>query len=159
MILGLPPFTFFHVLISLIGIVSGFIVVFAMIADKRLSGMTATFLTTTTLTSITGFFFPYTGFKPSYVLGILSLLALAIGIPALYSKNLAGGWRRAFVITSVIALYFNVFVLIVQSFEKSPALHALAPTQTEGPFKIAQLANLILFLVLGIAATKEFRTA
>ncbi len=159
MILGLPPFTFFHVLISLIGIVSGFIVVFAMIAAKRLPGMTATFLTTTVLTSITGFFFAYTEFKPTYVLGILSLIALAIGIPALYAKHLAGGWRRAFVITSVIALYFNVFVLIVQLFEKQPALHALAPTQTEGPFKIVQLANLILFIVLGIAATKKFRTA
>jgi hypothetical protein len=158
MILGMTPFTFFHVLISLIGILSGFIVVFAMIAGKRLSGMIATFLATTALTSITGFFFPYTGFKPSYVLGILSLLSLAIGIPALYTKYLAGGWRKTFVITSVIALYLNVFVLIFQAFEKSPALHALAPTQSESPFKIAQSANLILFIILGIAATKKFKT-
>jgi hypothetical protein len=159
MILGMTPYTLFHVLLSLIGIATGFIVVLAMIGNKALSRMTATFLITTVLTSVTGFFFPYKGFTPGYVLGILSLIALAIGIPALYSKHLAGGWRRTFVITSVIALYFNVFVLIAQAFQKSPALHALAPTQTESPFKIAQLANLIFFIVLGIAATKKFRTA
>jgi hypothetical protein len=111
MIFGMTPFTFFHVLISLIGIGSGFIVVFGMIAGKRLDSWNAIFLITTVLTSVTGFFFPYRGFKPSYLLGILSLIALAIAIPALYTKHLVGPWRRTFVIASVIALYFNVFVL------------------------------------------------
>jgi hypothetical protein len=159
MILGMTPFTFFHVLISLIGIVTGFLVVFAMIANKRPSGLVSTFLVTTVLTSVTGFFFPYTGFKPSYVLGVLSLIFLAIAIPALYTKQLAGGWRRTFVITSTIALYLNVFVLIFQLFEKVPSLHALAPTQSEGPFKAAEGLNLVLFIILGVAATKKFKTA
>jgi len=155
MIFGMTPFTFVHVLISLIGILSGFIVVFGMIAAKRLPGMTAIFLVSTVLTSVTGFFFPYTVFKPSYVFGILTLIALAIGIPALYSKHLAGGWRSAYVITSVFALYLNVFVLIFQLFEKVPALNGLASTQ----FKIAQSLNLLLFIVFGVAATKKFKTA
>jgi len=157
MIFGMTPFTFFHVLISLIGIGSGFIVVFGLMAGKRLDSWNGIFLVTTVLTSVTGFFFPYHGFKPSYVLGILSLIVLAIAIPALYSKHLVGPWRRTYAITSAIALYFNVFVLIVQLFEKAPALHALAPSQSEGPFKIAQAANLLLFIILGTAAAKRFR--
>src|ERR1700692_122948 len=141
MIFGMTLFTFVHVLLSLIGIAAGFLVVFAMLANKHLPALAAIFLLTTVFTSVTGFFFPYTGFKPSYVFGILSLLALAIAVPALYSKHLTAGWRRGYVITSVIALYFNVFVLIFQAFEKAPALHAMAPTMSEGPFKLAELAN------------------
>jgi hypothetical protein len=155
MILGMTPFTFFHVLISLIGIASGFLVVFGMIAAKRLPELTGIFLLTTVLTSVTGFFFPYTGFKPSYGFGIISLIVLAIAIPALYSKHLAGGWRSAYVITSVIAQYLNVFVLIFQLFEKVPSLHALAPTG----FKITQLTNLILWIILGAVANKKFKAA
>jgi hypothetical protein len=111
------------------------------------------------LTSATGFLFPFHGFKPSYVVGVLSLIVLALAIYARNSKRLAGGWRATYVVTAVIALYFNFFVLVVQSFEKVPALHALAPTQTEPPFKIAQLTVLVLFVVLGILATVKFHPA
>jgi hypothetical protein len=159
MIFGMTPFTFFHVVISLIGIASGFLVIFGMIAGKRLSRLTTVFLIFTVLTSVTGFLFPYTGFKPSYVFGILSLIALAVALVALYSKHLAGGWRRAFVITSVMAQYLNVFVLVFQLFLKVPTLHALAPTMSEGPFKIAQGVTLLLFILLGVAAAKKFPTA
>jgi hypothetical protein len=155
----MTPFTFFHVLISLIGIFTGFVVIFGFIAGKRLDLWNAVFLIMTALTSITGFFFPYTGFKPSYVLGVLSLIALAVAFPALYSKHLAGGWRSAYVVTSTIAQFLNFFVLIFQLFEKVPALHALAPTMSEAPFKISALSALVLFIILGIAGTKRFKTA
>lgn len=157
MILGMTTLTFVHVLLSLAGIASGVIVALGMLASKRLDGLTAVFLATTVLTSVTGFFFPYEGFKPSYVVGVLSLIVLAIAIFARYSRHLAGGWRRTYVITSVIALYLNVFVLVVQLFEKVPALKAMAPTQSEPPFKLAQLVVLALFVMLGIFAAIRFR--
>lgn len=96
---------------------------------------------------------------PGIILGIISLVVLAGTLFALYGKKLAGGWRTVFVITAVIAEWLNFFVLIAQLFEKVPALHALAPTNTEGPFKIAQLTALIVFVVLGFLATKNFRHA
>jgi hypothetical protein len=157
MILGMTTLTFVHVLLSLAGIASGVIVALGMLASKRLDGLTAIFLATTVLTSVTGFFFPYEGFKPSYVVGVLSLIVLAIAIFARYSRHSAGGWRRTYVITSVIALYLNVFVLVVQLFEKVPALKAMAPTQSEPPFKLAQLVVLALFVMLGIFAAIRFR--
>jgi hypothetical protein len=157
MIMGMTLYTFIHVVISLIGIGSGFIVVFGMLAAKRLDGWTALFLTTTLLTSVTGFFFPFHGFKPSYVVSALTLALLIVAMLARYSHRLTGGWRSTYVITAVIALYFNVFVLIIQSFLKVPALHALAPTGTEPPFKLAQIIALILFVILGIAGVKTFR--
>lgn len=157
MISNMTPFTLFHVLLSLVGIVSGFVVVFGLMIAKRLSGWTAIFLITTVATSVTGFLFPFHKALPSHILGVLSLIALAVAIYALYSRGLAGGWRRAYVVSSVAALYLNVFVLVAQLFMKVPALTALAPTQSEGPFKLAQLSVLILFLVLGIFATKRFR--
>jgi hypothetical protein len=150
---------FVHVVLSLIGILSGFIVVFGLLANKRLVGMTHIFLATTILTSVTGFFLPAKHFMPSHALGILSLIALMVAVVAWYSKNLAGGWRRGFAISAVIALYLNFFVLIAQSFMKVPALHELAPTGTEGPFKIAQLVALVIFLLLGIGAARNFRSA
>lgn len=153
----LPIFTLVHVLISLVGILSGFVVVFGMLSAKRLDGWTRLFLWTTVLTSVTGFMFPYHGFLPSYVAGIVSLLVLAVAIFARYRRHMAGGWRRTYVITSVIALYLNVFVLVVQLFRKVPALKALAPTQSEPPFKVAQLVVLVLFAVLAILATIKFR--
>jgi hypothetical protein len=155
----LPTFTLVHVAISLIAIFTGFIVVFGMLAAKRLNGMTAIFLLFTVLTSVTGFFFPFHGITPAIVLGIMSMIVLAIAIFARYARHLAGGWRRTYAITAVIALYFNFFVLIVQLFLKVPALHALAPTGTEPPFKIAQATALILFIVLGIFSAKRFRSA
>ena len=128
-----------------------------MLSSKRLDGWTKWFLITTVLTSVTGFFFPFHGFTPAIGFGIISLIVLAIAIFARYSRHLAEHWRWLYVVTATIALYFNVFVLIVQSFQKIPALHALAPTQTEPPFKLTQLVVLALFVVLAIAATIRFR--
>jgi len=155
----LTIYTVVHVLISLVAIISGFLVVFGWLFGKRREGGETLFLWTTVATSVTGFFFPFHGFKPSYAVGILSLVVLALAILARNHDGLAGGWRVTYVVSSVIALYFNVFVLIVQGFLKVPALHALAPTQTEAPFKVAQLATLLLFIAAGVAAIKQFRVA
>jgi hypothetical protein len=157
MIFGMTPFTFFHVLLSLIGIFSGFIAVFGMIAGKRLDLWTAVFLLTTALTSITGFLFPFHGVTPGIILGILSLLVLAIAIPARYVKHLEGAWRKTYAITASIALYFNVFVLVAQLFMKVPSLHVLAPTGSEPPFLISQVVVMAIFIVLTIAAAIKFR--
>ena len=156
---GLAVFTAFHVLLSLIGIGAGFILIFGLIAGRWLGSWLSIFLWTTILTSVTGFFFPFKGMTPGIILGIISLVVLAGTLFALYGKKLAGGWRTVFVITAVIAEWLNFFVLIAQLFEKVPALHAFAPTNTEGPFKIAQLTALIVFVVLGFLATKNFRHA
>jgi MFS family permease len=156
---GLAAFTIFHVLLSLIGIATGFIVIFGLIAGRWLGLGVSIFLWTTILTSVTGFFFPFKGITPGIILGIISLVVLALSLFALYGKKMAGGWRTTFVITAVVAQWLNFFVLIAQLFEKVPALHALAPTNTEAPFKIAQLTALIVFVVLGFLATKNFRHA
>jgi hypothetical protein len=153
----LPIYTIVHVLISVVGIFTGLMVLFGMLAGKRLDGWTKWFLATTVLTSVTGFFFPFHGFTPAIGLGIISLLVLAVAIYARYPRQLAGNWRWIYVVTAVVALYFNVFVSVVQSFEKIPALHALAPTQTEPPFKFTQLVVLALFAVLTIIAAIRFR--
>jgi hypothetical protein len=152
--LSLRLFTQIHVAISLIGIAAGVVAILGMIASRRLEGVTAVFLIFTALTSITGFFFPFHGVTPGIILGVLSLVVLLPCILARYSFRLAGRWRWVYVVTAVIAEWFNVFVLIVQSFQKIPAL--LAPTGTETPFKLAQLAALLLFLLLGIAAVRRF---
>src|SRR5579863_3955397 len=159
MILGMPASVFIHVVLSLIGIGAGAIVLLGMFAGKRFDGLTALFLATTVLTSVTGFFLPAHKILPSHVLGVLSLIALAIALYARYSRKLAGGWNRTYAITATIALYFNVFVLIAQLFMKVLAIKALAPTQSEPPFLVAQLANMLLFIVLGIFAVKGFRNA
>lgn len=153
----LQIYTMIHTLISLIAIFTGFVVVFGMLTAKRLDGWTKWFLITTVLTSVTGFFFPFHGFTPAIGLGIISLVVLAVAIYARYPRQLTGHWRWIYVITAVIALYFNVFVGVVQSFEKIAALHALAPTQTEPPFKFTQLVVLAIFVVLTIAAAIRFR--
>ena len=150
-------YTQIHVLISLVGIFSGLIVLFGMLAGKRLDGWTKWFLITSVLTSVTGFFFPFHGFTPAIALGIISLLVLAIAIYARYPRQLTGNWRWIYVVGAVISLYFNVFVGVVQSFEKIPALHAMAPSQTEQPFKLTQLVVLSLFVVLSIVAAIRFR--
>jgi hypothetical protein len=151
--------TFIHVVISLVGILAGFVVLFGLLSAKRLDGWTALFLATTVATSVTGFFFPVDHFMPSHAVGIISLVVLTVTIFARYPRNLAGGWRKAYVIGAVVSLYLNVFVGIVQAFLKIPALHALAPTQTAPAFKIAQLAALVLFIGLAIAAVRKFRSA
>ncbi|PYL38509.1 MAG: hypothetical protein DMF34_06655 [Verrucomicrobia bacterium] len=126
-------YTIIHTLISLMGIFTGFVVLFGLLAGKRLDGWTRWFLITTVLTSVTGFFFPFHGFTPAITLGIMSLIVLAVAIFARYPRQLAGAWRWIYVVTAVITLYLNVFVGIVQAFEKIPALKAIAPTQTEPP--------------------------
>jgi len=160
MILGmsLATFTALHVAISLIAIASGFVVVFGMMASRSLPAVTTTFMVTTALTSITGFMFPFKGVTPGIVLGVLSIVTLAIAAIARYARHLGGVWRGTWVITAAIALYFNFFVLIVQSFEKVPALHALAPTQSEGPFKIAQSVTLLVFIAITVLAFRKFRS-
>jgi hypothetical protein len=157
MISGMSTFTLIHVVISLVAIVSGFVVLFGLIAGKRLDGWTGLFLATTVATSVTGFGFPIHGFTPGLGLGVISLLVLAVAIFARYARQLTGVWRRVYVVAAVAALYFNFFVLIVQSFQKVPALKALAPTQTELPFALAQLVALVAFIVLGSQATIRFR--
>ena len=158
-ILGMSTatYTLIHVLISLVAIASGFVVMYGLLSGKRLDGMTALFLTTTVLTSVTGFGFPFDHLTPANKVGIISLVVLAIAIIARYALRLAGGWRRTYVISAAIALYLNTFVLVVQSFEKVPALKALAPTQKEAPFVVAQLLVMALFVVLTIFAVKRFR--
>jgi hypothetical protein len=157
--MSLATYTLIHVIISLIGIASGLIVLFGMFSSKRLDRITALFLATTALTSLTGFGFPFEHVTPGIILGILSLLVLAISIPARYSFHMADKWRAIYVITAVIALYFNCFVLIAQSFLKIPALHALAPKGNEPPFAIAQGILLVLFIVAGTLAVKKFHPA
>jgi len=150
-------YTIIHTLISLVAIFTGIVVLFGMLAGNRLDCWTKWFLTTAVLTTVTGFFFPFHGFTPAIGLGIISLPFLAITIFARYSKHLAGAWRWIYVIGAVICLYFNLFVLVVQLFEKVPALHAMAPTQTESPFKLTQLVVLIVSTVLAIVAVIRFR--
>jgi hypothetical protein len=159
MILGmsLSTFTLVHVLISLVGIVSGLLVVYGLIKGKRFDGGTAIFLATTVLTSLTGFLFPFTHLLASHIVGIISLVVLAVAIVVRYPLHLAGSGRWVYVVSAVVALYLNVFVLVVQSFLKIPPVHALAPTQKEPPFLVVQLIVLAIFIVLGIFAVKGFR--
>jgi hypothetical protein len=154
---GLTIFTLVHVAISLLGIASGFVVIGGMLSAKRFDGWTKFFLTTTVLTSATGFGFPVDRFMPSHAVGILSLLVLSVAIYARYARHMVGAWRWIYVVGAVVAQYLNFFVLIVQSFQKIPPLHALAPTQSEPQFAITQLVFLVMFLVLGILAVIRFR--
>jgi hypothetical protein len=158
MILGMSTaaFTNLHVIISLIGILSGLVVVLAMCSGKRMPGWTATFLTTTVLTSATGFLFHSTSFGPPHVIGVLSLVILAIALVALYVKHLSGAWRRIYILTAVLALYLNAFVGVVQAFQKVPFLRALAPTQKEPPFLVAQVLVLVFFAAITLIALKQF---
>ncbi len=161
MILGtsLQTFTFVHVFISLVGIGSGFIVVYGLLNGRRMAGWTMIFLLSTVLTSVTGFLFAVEHLLPSHIVGILSLVVLALAIVARYAFRMTGAWRTTYVIGAVVALYFNCFVGVVQAFAKVPALKALAPTQKEAPFLVAQLAVLAIFVGLGVAASKRFRAA
>lgn len=161
MILGMSfsTFTMVHTVISLIGIATGLVVLYGMLQNKHLHAWTAAFLITTVLTSVTGFMFPATARTPAQVVGGLSLLVLANAILALYILHLRGSWRWIYVVTSVVALYLNCFVAVVQAFQKIPALAALAPTQTEAPFAIAQIIVLALFIQLGYRAVRKFHPA
>ena len=161
MILGMSDstFTLVHVVLSLIGIVSGIIVVFGMLGANRLPGLTAVFLATTVLTSATGFLFPFTSFGPPQVIGALSLVVLAVAIYALYIGRLAGFWRWLYVIGAMLALYLNCFVAVVQAFQKLPFLQPLAPTQSEPPVVVAQVVVMAIFIALGIGAVRKFHPA
>jgi uncharacterized membrane protein SirB2 len=158
MILGmsLATFTLVHVLISLVGIGSGFIVVYGFLTGKRLDGMTAIFLATTILTSLTGYLFPVAHILPSHIVGAISLTVLAVALVARYARRMEGSWRWIYVVTAMIALYLNVFVAVVQSFMKIPPVHALAPTQKEPPFLVVQLTVMAIFIALGVFAVKKF---
>ena len=163
MVLGmsLSAFTMVHVIISLIAIVSGFIVLFGLFGSHRLPGMTALFLLTTILTSVTGFLFPFDKLLPSHMVGIVSLIVLAIACFALYVMKLSGPWRWIYTLTAMIALYLNVLVLVIQSFLKIGPLHALAPSvpPSEPPFAVVQGVVLVFFVIAIIGAVRRFRPA
>ena len=163
MVLGmsLSAFTMVHVIISLIGIVSGFVVLFGLFGSHRLPGMTALFLLTTILTSVTGFLFPFDKLLPSHMVGIVSLIVLATACFALYIMKLSGAWRWIYTLTAMIALYLNVFVLVIQSFLKIGPLHALAPSvpPSDPPFAVAQGIVLVFFVIAIIGAVRRFRPA
>lgn len=157
MILGMTTLTFIHVVLSLIGIVAGFVAMAGLLASQRRDGWTAIFLAATVATSVTGFLFPVSKLLPSHIVGIVSLVILAVALYALYGRHLSGVWRPVYVVTAMIALYLNVFVLIIQSFLKIAPLKALAPTQSELPFVIAQGAALLFFVIVTIVAAMRFR--
>jgi hypothetical protein len=157
--LSLETFTIVHVIISLVAIVSGLVVLVRMVGGGTAGGLNGLFLVTTILTSVTGFFFPFRGFGPSYIVGVLSLVVLAVALFALYGRRLAGVWRALYADCAAIALYLNVFVLVAQAFGKVPALKALAPTQSEPPFAVAQAVVLVVFVVAGFLAQRRFRRA
>src|SRR5882724_8404616 len=163
MILGmsLSAFTTLHVIISLVAIVSGIVVMFGLLGSKRMPGMTAIFLLFTILTSVTGFLFPFTQLLPSHMVGILSLVLLAVACIALYVMKLSGAWRWIYVVTALLSLYFNVFVLVIQSFLKVPALTAVAPgNPPSGPvFGVVQGIVLVFFILMIIGAWRRFRPA
>lgn len=158
MILGLSvhTFTVIHVLISLVGIVAGVIVAFAMVQGKSVPGLTALALLALILTSVTGFFFHSTTFTPAQGVGVISLVVLAVAVLALYFLHLTGMWRWIYVIAAVVAIYLNVFVGVIQAFEKIGFLEALAPHQTEPPFVVAQVIVLAIFVLLGFGALRKF---
>jgi len=161
MTFGIPTELFLqiHVVISLIGIASGLVVLYGLLSGKLLAGWTALFLLTTILTSLTGFPLPPFGFDPPRAIGILLLVLMAAAVLALYVFHLAGSWRWIYIVTAVASLYLNVFVAVVQSFQKLSFLQPLAPTQSEPPFVIAQVVVLVIFIVLGALAVVRFRPA
>lgn len=159
MILGmsLQSFTVFHLILSMIGIAFGFIVAGGILASNRLPGWTALFLVTTILTSATGFLFPFTKLLPSHIVAIISLVLLAVALYAVYGKDLNGVWRAVYIVTAMLALWFNVFVLIAQSFQKVGLLNVYAPTGAEPPFAITQAVVLAFFIFAIVAGIRRFR--
>jgi hypothetical protein len=153
---GLAAFTILHVIISLIAIVSGFVVLNGLLKSQRVDGWTLTFLIFTAATLITGFLFPFHGFTPAIGVGIIATIILIPTILARYTFRLAGAWRWIYAAGAVVSLYFNVFVLIAQSFQKIPALNVLAPTGSEPPFAITQGIVLVLFVIAGVLSLIRF---
>jgi hypothetical protein len=159
--LSLSAFTNLHVVISLIAIVAGLIVMFGMLGPYHSGGLAAIFLLFTILTSVTGFMFPFDGVTPGIVIGILSCVLLAIACLALYQMKLAGAWRWIYLLTALISLYLNVFVLVIQSFLKIPPLHEIAPgNPPAGPaFAVVQGVVLLFFIYMIFRAWRGFRPA
>jgi hypothetical protein len=155
--MSLATYTLVHVLISLVGIASGFVVLIGLVAGKQFDRWTAVFLATTLATSVTGFGFPFEHLLPSHIVGVISLIVLAVALVARYAFHLTGAWRRVYVVSAVLALYLNVFVGVVQAFLKVPALQALAPKQTEPPFVVSQGIVLALFVAVAIVAALRSR--
>ncbi|RKE85120.1 hypothetical protein [Rhizobium sp. AG855] len=158
MVFGLTPFTLFHVVLSLVGIVAGFVALRGWLESSLRPAWTAVFLVTTIATTLTGFLFPFAGFTPAIGVGLISAILLALAVFALYRRHLLARWRPIFIVTAIAALYLNSFVLIAQAFLKVPTLHALAPTGTEPAFAVAQGLLLLAFLALGYRATTRFRS-
>lgn len=156
--MSIATYTLLHVVLSLVGIGSGFVVLRGLLAGKPLDRWTLVFLASAAATSLTGFGFPVDHLMPSHIVGMISLAALAVAVTARYAWRLRGAWRRVFVIGAMIALYLDVFVAVVQAFEKIPALKVLAPTQSELPFVVAQLVILALFILFTVRAVKRFRS-
>jgi len=159
MIFGMSEglYTALHVIVALVGIGTGVVVALGLIKGKILNGWTGAFLVTTILTSVSGFGFPAHQLLPSHILGILSLASLTVAVVGRYRFQLRNGWRTAYIVSALVALYFNVFVAVVQAFLKTPALHALAPTQKEPPFAAAQLAVLLTFVAIGFVSVRRRR--
>lgn len=155
--LGIATFTLVHVAITLIAILCGLIVLYGLLNSRRMDGLTDIFLIFTVLTDVTGFMFPFHGFTPAFNLGIISSVILIPTLIARYAFAMTGWWRGTYVVGAVLSLYFNCFVLVVQSFQKIPALHALAPKGSEPPFAIAQGLVLLFFIVTGFLAFRRFR--
>jgi K+-transporting ATPase A subunit len=157
--MGLDPtvLTPVHVAISLAAIGAGFVVLYGLVTARRRSGWTAFFLATTAATSLSGFLFPFERFLPSHAFGILSMLIFPATLFALYGRGLAGRWRATYVVTALVLLYLNVFVLVAQGFQKVPALKSLAPTQSEPPFAVAQGLVLAFFAAATVLAVRRFR--
>jgi hypothetical protein len=158
MILGmsLETFTFVHVVISLVGIMTGFIVVALMLSSAPIAGWNAFFLISTILTSVTGFFFPLKAFGPPHIVGVISLVVLAVALFAVWGRKLSGTWRAVYVGSAILALYLNVFVGVVQSFAKFAYLRAFAPNGSEPAFVVTQTVVLILFVVAGFLAVRRY---
>jgi len=156
---GIPTDLFLqiHVILSLVAMAAGFVVLYGLLSGKHLSGWTALFLATMILTSVTGFPLPPFGFDPPRAIGVISLVLLAAAVVALYGFRLAGAWRWIYVVSAIMALYLDVFVGVVQSFQKLSFLQPLAPTQSEPPFLVAQLIVLVAFVAMGFLAVKRFR--
>jgi len=148
--------TLVHVALSIVGIVAGLVLVGGLMAGTRLDGWLGLFLATTALTNATGFLFPFQAVLPSHIVGLISLLILPVPVIARYGRQLAGPWRRAFVVSSVVVLYFNVLVLMVQLFQKVPGLIVIAPTQKAPAFVVTQLLVVVMFAALGRAAVRGF---
>jgi hypothetical protein len=155
--LSVAAFTLVHVAITLIAILSGLAVLFGLLRSRRMDGLTDIFLIFTVLTDVTGFMFPFHGLTPAFNLGIISSVVLIPTLVARYAFAMTGWWRGTYVIGAVLSLYFNCFVLVVQAFQKVPALHALAPKGNEPPFAIAQGLGLLFFIVTGFLASRRFR--